>query len=85
MVGNPCSDRTRRHGREAQLRDARVASWEDPAPGAADLPGLGRDARLLRSGLDELDESARRSMILAHDEGLTLAGASAARERRPAR
>ena len=73
IVRNQCFDRLRQRGREAPLDEALMQSFEDPAPGPADLTALSRDARRLRACLDELDEAPRRSMILAYYEGLTFA------------
>ena len=73
IVRNQCFDLMRRRGRESPLDDALMHSWEDPAPGPADLTALSRDARRLRACLDELDEGPRKSMILAYYEGLTFA------------
>jgi RNA polymerase sigma-70 factor (ECF subfamily) len=66
----------RKRGREAPLDDALMQSWEDPAPGPADLTALSRDARRLHSCLEELDQGPRKSMILAYYEGLTFAEVS---------
>jgi RNA polymerase sigma-70 factor, ECF subfamily len=71
IVRNQCFDLMRRRGRESPLDDAFMQSWEDPAPGPADLTALSRDARRLWACLDELDEGPRKSMILAYYEGLT--------------
>jgi RNA polymerase sigma-70 factor, ECF subfamily len=76
IVRNQCFDLMRRRGREAPLDDAVMETWEDPAPGPADLTALSRDARRLRSCLDELDQGPRQSMILAYYEGLTFAEVS---------
>jgi RNA polymerase sigma-70 factor (ECF subfamily) len=73
IVRNQCFDVMRRRGREAPLDDTFMQSWEDPAPGPADLTALSSDARRLRACLDELDEGPRKSMILAYYEGLTFA------------
>jgi RNA polymerase sigma-70 factor (ECF subfamily) len=73
IVRNQCFDLLRRRGREAPLDDKLMQSWEDPAPGPADLSALSRDAQRLRSCLDELDAGPRNSMILAYYEGLTFA------------
>jgi RNA polymerase sigma-70 factor (ECF subfamily) len=73
IVRNQCFDLLRRRGRESPLDDKFVQSFEDPAPGPADLTALSRDARRLRACLDELDEGPRKSMILAYYEGLTFA------------
>jgi RNA polymerase sigma-70 factor (ECF subfamily) len=73
IVRNQCFDLIRRRGRESPLDDALMQSWEDPAPGPADLTALSRDARRLWACLDELDERPRKSMILAYYEGLTFA------------
>jgi RNA polymerase sigma-70 factor, ECF subfamily len=73
IVRNQCFDLLRRRGREAPLDDSFMQSWEDPAPGPADLTALSQDARRLRSCLDELDAGPRGSMILAYYEGLTFA------------
>jgi RNA polymerase sigma-70 factor, ECF subfamily len=73
IVRNQCFDLMRRRGRESPLDDADMQSWEDPAPGPADLTALSRDAQRLRACLDELDEGPRKSMILAYYEGLTFA------------
>ena len=73
IVRNQCFDLMRRRGRESPLDDAAMQSWEDPAPGPADLTALSRDAQRLRACLDELDEGPRKSMILAYYEGLTFA------------
>jgi RNA polymerase sigma-70 factor, ECF subfamily len=73
IVRNQCLDLMRRRGRESPLDDAWMQSWEDPAPGPADLTALSRDARRLWACLDELDEGPRKSMILAYYEGLTFA------------
>jgi RNA polymerase sigma factor (sigma-70 family) len=76
IVRNQCFDQIRKRGREAPLDDAIMENWEDPAPGPADLTALSRDARRLRSCLEELDQGPRRSMILAYYEGLTFAEVS---------
>jgi RNA polymerase sigma-70 factor (ECF subfamily) len=76
IVRNQCFDLIRRRGRESPLDDALMQSWEDPAPGPADLTALSRDARRLWACLDELDERPRKSMILAYYEGLTFAEAA---------
>jgi RNA polymerase sigma-70 factor (ECF subfamily) len=73
IVRNQCFDVMRRRGREAPLDDGFMDSWEDPAPGPADLTALSHDAQRLRACLDELDEGPRNSMILAYYEGLTFA------------
>jgi RNA polymerase sigma-70 factor (ECF subfamily) len=73
IVRNQCFDVMRKRGREAPLDDALMQSWEDPAPGPADLTALSRDARRLRNCLEELDQGPRKSMILAYYEGLTFA------------
>jgi RNA polymerase sigma-70 factor, ECF subfamily len=77
IVRNQCFDVMRRRGRESPLDDAFMQSWEDPAPGPADLTALSRDARRLWACLDELDEGPRKSMILAYYEGLTFAEVAA--------
>jgi RNA polymerase sigma-70 factor (ECF subfamily) len=71
IVRNRCLDLLRRRGREAPLDDTFMRSWEDPAPSPADLTALSRDAQRLRDCLDELDESPRRSLMLAYYEGMT--------------
>jgi RNA polymerase sigma-70 factor, ECF subfamily len=76
IVRNQCFDLMRRHRRESPLDERSVESWEDPAPGPADLAALSRDARRLRGCLDELDDGPRKSMILAYYEGLTFAEVS---------
>src|SRR5262245_44322478 len=48
IVRNQCFDVMRKRGREAPLDDALMQTWEDPAPGPADLTALSRDARRLR-------------------------------------
>jgi RNA polymerase sigma-70 factor, ECF subfamily len=73
IVRNQCFDLMRRRSRESPLDDSLMQSWEDPAPGPADLTALSRDAQRLRACLDELDEGPRKSMILAYYEGLTFA------------
>jgi RNA polymerase sigma-70 factor (ECF subfamily) len=73
IVRNQCFDLMRRRGRESPLDEAIMQSWEDPAPGPADLTALSQDAQRLRACLDELDEGPRKSMILAYYEGLTFA------------
>jgi RNA polymerase sigma factor (sigma-70 family) len=73
IVRNQCFDSLRRRGRESPLDDTLVQSWEDPAPGPADLTALSHDAERLRACLDELEEGPRNSMILAYYEGLTFA------------
>jgi RNA polymerase sigma-70 factor (ECF subfamily) len=73
IVRNQCFDLMRRRGRESPLDDAFMQSWEDPAPGPADLTAISQDARRLWACLDELDEGPRKSMILAYYEGLTFA------------
>jgi RNA polymerase sigma-70 factor (ECF subfamily) len=73
IVRNQCFDLLRRRGRESPLDDGLMESWEDPAPGPAELSALSRDAERLRSCLDELDAGPRKSMILAYYEGLTFA------------
>jgi RNA polymerase sigma-70 factor (ECF subfamily) len=73
IVRNQCFDTMRRRRRESPLDDALMQSWEDPAPGPADLTALSRDARRLWACLDELDDGPRKSMILAYYEGLTFA------------
>jgi RNA polymerase sigma-70 factor (ECF subfamily) len=74
IVRNQCFDLIRRRGRESPLDDALMQSWEDPAPGPAELTALSRDARRLWACLDELDAGPRKSMILAYYQGLTFAG-----------
>jgi RNA polymerase sigma-70 factor (ECF subfamily) len=71
IVRNRCFDLLRRQGREAPLDDAVAQTWEDPASSPADLAALSRDAERLRDCLDELDESPRRSLMLAYYEGMT--------------
>jgi RNA polymerase sigma-70 factor (ECF subfamily) len=71
IVRNQCFDLLRRRGRESPLDDAVIESWEDPGPSPADLAALSRDAQRLRGCLDELEESPRRSLLLAYYEGLT--------------
>jgi RNA polymerase sigma-70 factor (ECF subfamily) len=71
IVRNQCFDLLRRRGREAPLDDAVVQTWEDPASSPADLAALSRDAERLRDCLEELDESPRRSLMLAYYEGMT--------------
>ena len=73
IVRNQCFDLMRRRSRESPLDDTLMQSWQDPAPGPADLTALSRDAQRLRACLDELDEGPRKSMILAYYEGLTFA------------
>ena len=73
IVRNQCFDLMRRRARESPLDPAVMQSWEDPAPGPADLTALSRNARRLQGCLDELDEGPRKSMILAYYEGLTFA------------
>jgi RNA polymerase sigma factor (sigma-70 family) len=77
IVRNQCFDMLRRRSREAPLDESSMQSWEDPAPGPADLTALSRDAQRLRSCLDLLDDGPRRSMILAYYEGLTFAEVAA--------
>lgn len=48
-----------------------MQSWEDPASSPADLTALSRDAERLRECLDKLDESPRKSLMLAYYEGMT--------------
>jgi RNA polymerase sigma-70 factor (ECF subfamily) len=72
IVRNECIDLLRRRGREAPLDDKLIESWQDPAPGPADLAALSGDARRLRACLDELDESPRKCLLLAYYEGMTL-------------
>lgn len=76
IVRNQCFDLIRRRGRESRLDDTLMQSWEDPAPGPADLTALSHDARRLWRCLAELDEGPRKSMILAYYEGLTFAEAA---------
>jgi RNA polymerase sigma-70 factor (ECF subfamily) len=71
IVRNRCFDVLRRHGREAPLDDVVVQTWEDPAASPADLTALSQDAERLRDCLDELDESPRKSLMLAYYEGMT--------------
>lgn len=71
IVRNRCFDLLRRHGRETPLDDVVVQSWEDPASSPADLAALSQDAERLRDCLDELDESPRKSLMLAYFEGMT--------------
>lgn len=71
IVRNKCFDLLRRRGRESPLDDAVMASWEDPSPSPAELTGLSQDARRLRACLEQLEESPRRSLMLAYYEGLT--------------
>ena len=77
IVRNQCFDMLRRRGREAPLDESSMESWQDPAPGPADLTALSRDAQRLKACLDELDEGPHRSMILAYYEGLTFAEVAA--------
>jgi RNA polymerase sigma-70 factor, ECF subfamily len=77
IVRNQCFDMLRRRSREAPLDESSMQSWEDPAPGPADLTALSRDAQRLRLCLDLLDDGPRRSMILAYYEGLTFAEVAA--------
>jgi RNA polymerase sigma-70 factor (ECF subfamily) len=71
IVRNRCFDVLRRRGREAPLDDVVVQSWEDPASSPADLTALSEDAERLRDCLDELEESPRKSLMLAYYEGMT--------------
>lgn len=71
IVRNQCFDALRRRGREAPLDDAVMERWEDPAPSPADLAALSRDAQRLRGCLEQLEESPRRSLLLAYYQGLT--------------
>jgi len=71
IVRNQCFDQLRRRGRESPLDDTFMETWEDPAPSPADLTALSRDAQRLRGCLDELDESPRKSLMLAYYEGMT--------------
>ncbi len=71
IVRNQCFDLLRRRGRESPLDEALLQSREDPAPSPAELTALSRDAQRLRGCIDELEESPRRSLLLAYYEGLT--------------
>jgi RNA polymerase sigma-70 factor (ECF subfamily) len=71
IVRNRCFDLLRRRGREAPLDDIVAQTWEDPASSPADLTELSQDAERLRDCLDELDESPRKSLMLAYFEGMT--------------
>jgi len=71
IVRNQCFDQLRRRRRESPLDDSLIETREDPAPSPADLTALSRDARRLRGCLDELEESPRRSLMLAYYEGMT--------------
>ena len=71
IVRNQCFDLLRRRGREAPLDDAFMQSRQDPAPSPVDLAALSEDAERLRNCLEELDESPRRSLMLAYYEGMT--------------
>jgi RNA polymerase sigma-70 factor (ECF subfamily) len=71
IVRNQCFDQLRRRGRESPLDDTFMETWEDPAPSPADLTALSRDAQRLRGCLEELEESPRRSLMLAYYEGMT--------------
>jgi RNA polymerase sigma-70 factor (ECF subfamily) len=71
IVRNQCFDLLRRRGRESPLDEALLQKREDPGPGPAELTALSRDARRLKSCLDELEESPRRSLMLAYYEGMT--------------
>ncbi|MGE0120539.1 MAG: sigma-70 family RNA polymerase sigma factor [Dongiaceae bacterium] len=71
IVRNQCFDLLRRRGRESPLDERFLHSRPDPAPGPAELTALSRDARRLRGCLEELEESPRRSLMLAYYEGMT--------------
>jgi RNA polymerase sigma-70 factor (ECF subfamily) len=77
IVRNQCINLLRRRRPESPLDDTLIQSWEDPAPGPADLTALSSDARRLRACLDELDEGPRRSLLLAYYEGMTIAEVAA--------
>lgn len=72
IVRNQCFDLLRRRGRETPLEDSVMQAWEDPSPSPADLAALSSDAQRLRGCLEQLEESPRRSLMLAYYEGLTL-------------
>lgn len=71
IVRNQCFDLLRRRGRETPLEDSVMQAWEDPSPSPADLAALSSDAQRLRGCLEQLEESPRRSLMLAYYEGLT--------------
>ena len=72
IVRNQAIDLLRRRGREAPLDPESMNAWEDPSAGPLDLAAVSESARALRACLDELEESPRRSLVLAYYEGLTL-------------
>ena len=72
IVRNQAIDHLRRRGREAPLDPESMNALEDPSAGPLDLAALSESARALRACLDELEESPRRSLMLAYYEGLTL-------------
>jgi len=71
IVRNQCFDLLRRRGRESPLDETFMQGRPDPAPGPVELTALSRDAQRLRGCLDELEESPRRSLMLAYYEGMT--------------
>jgi RNA polymerase sigma-70 factor, ECF subfamily len=71
IVRNRCFDLLRRRERESPLDDVIVQTWEDPASSPADITALSQEAKRLRDCLDELDESPRKSLMLAYYEGMT--------------
>ncbi len=71
IVRNQAIDLLRRRGREVAVDPDSLPEREDPAAGPLDLAALGEESRALRRCLDELEESPRRSVLLAYFEGLT--------------
>lgn len=71
ILRNECFDLLSRHGRLAPLDPERAEAAPDPTPGPDELARAGEDAARLKRCLDELEEKARASVMLAYYEGLT--------------
>lgn len=71
ILRNECFDLLSRHGRLAPLDQEKAEAAPDPTPGPDELAYAGEDAARLKRCLDELEEKARTSVMLAYYEGLT--------------
>lgn len=70
IVRNQAIDLLRRR-REVGVDPGALPERVDPGAGPFDLAALSEESRALKRCLDELEESPRRSVLLAYFEGLT--------------